>query len=105
MFYTSNWFEQATIGDALVEYAVKTMMPSHFDLLDDVVDYFNNWASVDWLCLHGLQSLLLQYLQETLLLLKKWNCSDSVLKRRECCCIRVENRGQWSVHRHYTPIV
>lgn len=82
MFYTSNWFEQATIGDALVEYAVKAMTPSHFDLLDDIADYFNNWASVDWLCLHGLQSLLLQYPEETLPLLRRWNCSDSVLKKR-----------------------
>lgn len=45
MFYTSNWFEQATIGDALVEYAVKTINPAHFDLLDEIVDYFNNWDS------------------------------------------------------------
>ncbi len=81
MFYTSNWFEQATIGDAIVEYAVKTITPAHFDLLDEVVDYFNNWASVDWLCLHGLQSLLLQYPEETILLLRKWN-SESVWKKR-----------------------
>ena len=82
IFYESSIFEQAAIGDALVELSVGSMTPAHFDLLDEVTDCFNNWASVDWLCLHGLQSLLLKYSKETLELLRKWNLSENMWKRR-----------------------
>jgi 3-methyladenine DNA glycosylase AlkD len=82
MFYQSNVFEQATVGDTLIELSMTNMSPDQFNLLDEVANYFSNWASVDWICLHGLQSLLLKYPEETLQLLKKWNCSDNTWKKR-----------------------
>jgi len=80
--YESGNFEQATIGDTLVELNIPVLTPARFDLLDETVGHFNNWASVDWLCLHGFQSLLLEYRQETLDLLKTWNHSENLWKRR-----------------------
>jgi 3-methyladenine DNA glycosylase AlkD len=53
LLYESGNFEQATIGDTLVELNLPHLTPVHFDLFDEVVGHFNNWASVDWLCLHG----------------------------------------------------
>lgn len=82
IFYESGFFEQAAIGNALMEFCVGCMTPAHFDLLDEIADYFNNWASVDWLCLHGLQFLLSEYRKETLQLLRKWNRSENMVKRR-----------------------
>jgi 3-methyladenine DNA glycosylase AlkD len=82
MLFKSGNFEQATIGDTIIELGAKTLTPSHFDLFDEVADCLNNWASVDWLCLRVLQPLLLKYREETLNLLRKWNISESEWKRR-----------------------
>jgi 3-methyladenine DNA glycosylase AlkD len=80
--YKSGNFEEATIGDTLMEFALPSLTPVRFDLLDQVAGHFNNWASVDWLCLHGFQSILLKYRRETLELLRKWNRSNNLWKRR-----------------------
>jgi 3-methyladenine DNA glycosylase AlkD len=81
-FYESGFFEQATIGDAVVELSVPSLTPTHFDRLDEVASCFNNWASVDWLCLRVLQPLLLKYREATLTLVKRWNRSKNKWKRR-----------------------
>jgi 3-methyladenine DNA glycosylase AlkD len=91
--YESGNFEQATIGDALVELNLPHLTPVHLDLLDEVVGSFNNWASVDWLCLHGLQSLLLQYREETLDLLRTWNRAENLWKRRASALAFVRKVG------------
>jgi 3-methyladenine DNA glycosylase AlkD len=81
-FYKSGFFEQATFGDTLLELSAESITPMDFDLLDETVGHFNNWASVDWLCLRVLQPLLLKYREETLKLLEKWNRSENMWKRR-----------------------
>jgi len=81
-FYKSRFFEQTIVGDALVEFSAESMAPANFALLDDVVSFFSNWPSVDWLCLHVMQPLLLQYKEATLELLRKWNRSENMWKRR-----------------------
>ncbi|UCE96053.1 MAG: DNA alkylation repair protein [Candidatus Bathyarchaeota archaeon] len=73
MFYKSRIFEQATIGDALLELCNENMTPNAFNLLDKTMDYVHNWASVDSLCLHVMQPPLLKYRDETLELLWKHN--------------------------------
>jgi len=82
MFYKSGFFEQATVGNALLELNNESITPDSFDSLDKVVGCFSNWASVDRLCLHVIQPLLLKYRAETLSLLKKWNRSENMWKRR-----------------------
>lgn len=82
MLYKSWIFEQTTIGNALLELSFKSITPETFDSLDEVVSHFNNWASVDRLCLHVMQPLLQKYPKETLKLLKEWNRSENMWKRR-----------------------
>ena len=82
MLYKSGFFEQATVGNTLLELSNENITPDVFDSLDKVVSHFNNWASVDRLCLHVMQPLLLKYPEETLRLLKKWNRSENMWKRR-----------------------
>ena len=36
MFYESNFIEQATVGDTLLELCGESMTPNHFDLLDEL---------------------------------------------------------------------
>ncbi|MFX1474380.1 MAG: DNA alkylation repair protein [Promethearchaeota archaeon] len=82
LFFKSGVFDQATIGDALIELGLPEFSPHHFPSLDETVEHFNNWASVDWLSLRVMQPLLLEYTDETLTLLRKWNTSKNLWKRR-----------------------
>jgi len=82
MLYKSNIIEQATVGNTLLELSTRNITPAVFDSLDKVVSHFNNWASVDRLCLQVIQPLLLKYREETLRILKKWNRSENMWKRR-----------------------
>lgn len=81
-FYKSGFSEQAAIGNALLELSVRDITPAQFDFLDDVTGYFNNWATTDWFCIRVLQPLLRRYPKETLRLLRKWNGSESMWRRR-----------------------
>lgn len=82
MFYRSGFSEQATIGNILLELSVESITPVHFAFLDEVTGYFNNWATTDRFCLHILQPLLQKHREETLKLLRNWNRSKSIWKRR-----------------------
>lgn len=82
MFYKSGFSEQATLGNIILELGVESITPVHFDFLDEVTRYFNNWATTDRFCLHVLQLLLRKYREETLKLLRKWNHSENTWKRR-----------------------
>jgi 3-methyladenine DNA glycosylase AlkD len=82
MFYRSGVFEQATLGDALVELSRASLTPAHYGLLDKIVGYFSDWASVGWLCLRVLQPLLSEYRDKTLESLRRWNRSQNMWKRR-----------------------
>jgi 3-methyladenine DNA glycosylase AlkD len=82
LFYDSWIFEEAFFGDALIESAVEDLTPNEFGLLDAVAEHFHNWATVDWLCLRVLQPLLLRFRVETVELLKVWNRSENMWKRR-----------------------
>lgn len=93
LLYKSGNFEQSTVGDKLVELNFPLLTPSKFSLLDEVVEYFNNWASVDWMCLNGFQSLLLKYREKTLRLLGKWNRSHNLWKQRASVLIFVRKIG------------
>jgi 3-methyladenine DNA glycosylase AlkD len=94
MFYRSGVFEQATVGDALLELGSEDISPDAFDALDEVVGHFHNWASVDQLCLHTMQPLLRMSREETLELLRKWNHSENLWKRRASVVSFVRNIGK-----------
>jgi len=99
MLYKSCFFEQATVGNSLLQLSKEDMTPDTFDSLDDVVSYFSNWASVDELCLHVMQPLLLKYREETLHLLKRWNHSENMWKRRASVVTfvwKIGSRGEFT---------
>ena len=82
MLFRSGFSEQATFGNTVLEISVRSITPSHFGLLDEIAGYLNNWASTDWFCIGTLQPLLMKHPQETLNLLRKWNKSENIWKRR-----------------------
>ena len=82
MFYASGFSEQANFGDAILELSVEDLIPAHYDFLDEIADCLSNWAQTDWLCSRVVQPLLRKYPKQTLNLLRKWNRSNNIWKRR-----------------------
>jgi len=82
IFYSSGFSEQANFGNTLLELSVGELTPSRFDFLDEVADYLNNWASTDGFCIRVLQPILRKYPTETLTMLRGWNRSGNMWKRR-----------------------
>lgn len=82
MFFKSGFSEQGTFGIVILAHGTKEMKPSDFGLLDEVAGYLNNWGTTDGFSLYVVQPLLIAYPKETLNLLKKWNKSDNLWKRR-----------------------
>lgn len=82
MFYVSGFSEQVTFGDAVLELSVKEIAPVHFDFLDEIAGCLDNWAETDWFCSRVVQPLLRKHPEETLNLLRKWNKSENMWKRR-----------------------
>lgn len=82
MFYASDFSEQVNFGDAILGHSLDELTPDHYEFLDEIGSCLSNWAETDWFCIDILQSLLRKYPEETLKLLRKWNSSDSLWKRR-----------------------
>ncbi len=82
MFYASDFSEQVNFGDAILEHSLDELTPDHYDFLDEIGNYLSNWADTDWFCIDILQPLLRKYPEETLKLLRRWNNSDGLWKRR-----------------------
>jgi len=82
MFYASKFSEQVNLGDAILKLSLNKLTPDHYDFLDEIGSYLSNWADTDWFCIDILQPLLRKYPKATLKLLRKWNSSKSMWKRR-----------------------
>lgn len=82
MFYASDYSEQVNFGDAILKLSLNELTPDHYDFLDEIGSHLSNWANTDWFCIDILQPLLRKHSKETLNLLRKWNSSESLWKRR-----------------------
>jgi 3-methyladenine DNA glycosylase AlkD len=82
MFYASTFSEQANFGDAILELSIEELTPTNFDSLDEIASFLSNWGQTDWFCIRVVQPLLLKYPEQALNLLRRWNSSKSLWKRR-----------------------
>jgi len=82
MFFKSGFSEQCTFGIVVLRHGVKEMEPACLDFLDEMADCLNNWGTTDGFSIYIMQPLLRAYPKETLNLLKKWNSSENLWKRR-----------------------
>lgn len=82
MLFSSLFSEQAAFGNAIMELSLEDLNPAHYGFLDEIVAYLSNWAETDWLCIRIMQPLLRKYPKETLGLMRKWNVSENMWKRR-----------------------
>lgn len=67
---------------------------SQLPFFDVALDYFCSWSTIDDFCITILQPVLCAYPTETLNLLKQWNRSDNMWKRRASVVAFVRKVGE-----------
>jgi 3-methyladenine DNA glycosylase AlkD len=84
-FFISHIEEEVLAGNYVLQLKNDCLIPSKFGYLDEVLDHFRSWSAIDDFCVEGgkvFQPLLLRYPKETVALLRKWNKSKNMWKRR-----------------------
>ncbi len=81
-FYNSDYIAQTIFGLKLLELSIPSMTPQNFEFLEEIVNYLKDWGPTDSYSLYIMQPLLRNYPNETKELLKKWNNSDYIWKKR-----------------------
>jgi 3-methyladenine DNA glycosylase AlkD len=81
-FYNSDYIAQTIFGLKLLELSIPLMTPQNFEFLEEIVSYLKDWGPTDSFSLYIMQPLLRNYPNETKKLLKKWNNSDHIWKKR-----------------------
>lgn len=78
----TGYMEDGGFANAALALSVKELGPTHLSYLDEHLDHFHGWGQTDDFCGHVLQPLLWKHPQEILALLKSWNQSTNLWKRR-----------------------
>lgn len=84
-FFISHIEEQGIAGNYVLHLKSDCLTPSQFGYLDKILDHFHSWSVTDDFCVEGsgvLQPLLLKYPEYTFAVLRKWNSSKNMWKRR-----------------------
>ena len=78
----TGYMEDGSFANAALALSVRELKPANFPYLDEHLDHFHGWGQTDEFCGHVLQPLLFKYPQEIIELLKQWNQSANLWKRR-----------------------
>lgn len=92
--YSSRIEEQILTGNYILAMHVELITPKRFLWLDKMLDYFGSWSTIDDFCIDVLQSVLLKYPEKTTNLLRKWNKSQNMWKRRASVVAFVRKVGE-----------
>lgn len=100
-FYTAHIEEQALAGNYVLQQKIDCITPAKFDFLDKALDHFRSWSAVDDICVEGgkvLSVLLQKYPKEILSLLRKWNKSPNMWKRRASVVPFTRKNGESGIY-------
>lgn len=81
-FYKSEFISQSNFGLKLLKISISELKPQNFDFLDEILNYITHWGPTDSFSLYIMQPLLRKFTDETKQLLRKWNKSDHIWKKR-----------------------
>ena len=81
-FYNSNYIAQTIFGLKLLELSIPSINPQNFEILEEIASCLKDWGPTDSFSLDIIQPLLRKYPNEIKDLLKKWNNSDHIWKKR-----------------------
>ena len=94
MLYTNKIEETTLAGNFVLQSRINCIDKEQLSFLDKILDYFTSWSQTDDLCVDVLQTILLKFPSETLLMLKKWNHSKNMWKRRASVVVFVRKVGE-----------
>ena len=89
----SGFAEQANFANTALALSVKELGPADFAYLDEHLNHFHGWGQTDDFCINVLQPLLWKYPLQTLVLLRNWNQSENLWKRRASVVVFVRKVG------------
>lgn len=81
-FFEMHTEEFGQTGIHILIYKLDCLSPKDYSYLDKALDHFTSWSMVDGFAISVLHPLLLEYPAETEVLLRKWNRSKNLWKRR-----------------------
>lgn len=81
-FFETQVEELAQTGTHILFYKLDCLSPKDYNYLDKALDHFTSWSMVDGFAVSILHPLLMKYPKETEVLLRKWNRSKNLWKRR-----------------------
>lgn len=84
-FYSSCIEEQVLVGNYVLQLKIDCITPAQFGYLDKMLDHFGSWSQIDDICVEGgkvIHPLLMRYPREMIVILRKWNKSKNMWKRR-----------------------
>ena len=94
MFYKTGVEEMILSGNYVLENKMDSINKTCLPFFDKALDSFCSWSTTDDFCIDVLQPVLFKYPNETLRLLKKWNKSKSMWKRRASVTAFVRKVGE-----------
>ncbi len=80
--YSTRIEEFAMAGNYVLEIKSDCIDTKQLSYLDKNLNYFRSWSTIDDFCIDVLQPVLVRFPKETIELLKKWNKSKNMWKRR-----------------------
>jgi 3-methyladenine DNA glycosylase AlkD len=89
----TGFAEQANFSNAILARSVKELSPADFPYLDEHLNHFHGWGQTDDFCINVMQPLLWKYPAQTLALLREWNQSKKLWKRRASVVVFVRKVG------------
>lgn len=92
--YSSRIEDQVLAGNYVLALHKDLITPQKFGWLDRMLGYFGSWSTVDDFCVDVLRPVLLKHPRQTLALLKRWNKSKNMWKRRASVVAFVRKIGE-----------
>lgn len=81
-FYRLHIEDMTMAGNFVMQNRCECITQDQLPFIDRVLDYFGSWSTIDDFCIDVLQPILLKYPREVITLLKRWNTTRSIWKRR-----------------------
>ena len=81
-FYKSKYITFTSFGLEILKISIQELTPQYFPFLDEILNHVKDWGPTDSFSIKVMQPLLRNYTNETKQLLKKWNTSDDIWKKR-----------------------
>jgi 3-methyladenine DNA glycosylase AlkD len=82
LFYRSGVEDQIYVGNFITVFRSDVLNASNVAFFDKALDYFHTWGTIDDFCVHTMEVLLGKFPKQAIALLKKWNRSKNMWKRR-----------------------